>query len=295
MAGSIKNFGQSVFRNISFCCTPITFYSNDGRYSRLSLHASAFFYRWKDKPFIVTNWHAVSGRNPLTGELLSPETAFIPQNIGFSGLEIIKDGEQIEIRRPGWMFRWDDAFTEFLREPPTIDGYPVDIWAMPVPEGVLLGPDSNRQIFFGSEGLSSFINDLASEELGTAAGDECFVIGYPLANFEGANFPVWKMGSLASEPLIGLGPYQAFLLDIASTTGMSGSPVVRFARAPHEYNRGMVTQRLSLRLVGVYGGRLQQRDLEQTNLGYTWFSSNIDQIIERANFNQFSRIDRVSG
>lgn len=292
---SIRNFGQSYFQNLSLCCTPVSFLSNDEELSTLPLHASAFYYRYKNRPFLISNWHVFSGRDWLTGQLVSQSTGYIPQNIGFRSLALSGDGRHVEFQRPGWRFRLDDKFTEFLREPPRIDGYPVDIWAMPLPEGFLPGPDPNRKIFSGSENFSCFINDLASEKIGTSTGDECFVIGYPLSNFEAAQLPVWKKGSIASEPLLGLGPYKAFLLDVASTSGMSGSPVVRFARGPNEYSHGMVRQSLSLRLVGVYGGRLLQQELERTNLGYTWFSSVIDQVIELADFQQFSELERVSG
>ena len=36
---------------------------------------SCFFWRFEARTFLVTNWHNLSGRNPLTGELMSSSGA----------------------------------------------------------------------------------------------------------------------------------------------------------------------------------------------------------------------------
>lgn len=282
---AVATFGRTILRELSFCCTPIELLSNDGELSRMA-HATGFFYRHNDRQYLVTNWHVVSGRNPLTG-LLESQQGYIPQRISFHGFEVFRNGTDVEFRRRRWRFEWGEEMAELLSQPQTIDGRVVDLWAFPLPAGILFEQDDARQIFVNSHTASCFVNDHANLDIGTASGDDCFIVGYPLSNYSGAMFPVWKRGSIASEPLVGLGAYGAFLIDAATTKGMSGSPVYRFQRGPAVLQGERVTQVTGFNFIGIYGGRLQNRELESTNLGYAWLRSDLPRLIDQMKFADF--------
>jgi hypothetical protein len=74
-------------------------------------------------------------------------------------------------------------------------------------------------------------DDFANEHINTIdqefslevyAGMHCFILGFPEGIFGAANTPIWKRGSIASEP------YQQhpYLVDSATRKGMSGAPVI---------------------------------------------------------------------
>src|SRR3546814_9083913 len=81
--------------------------------------------------------------------------------------------------------------------------------------------------------------------------------------------PIWKRGSLASDSNVSMNRSPAFLVDSAVTSSMSGSPVLRrFGYKSRISESGTIVETASYNLIGVYAGRLQRADLEQTNLGF---------------------------
>src|SRR3546814_6477703 len=86
--------------------------------------------------------------------------------------------------------------------------------------------------------------------------------------------PIWKRGSLASDSNVSMNRSPAFLVDSAVTSSMSGSPVLRrFGYKSRISESGTIVETASYNLIGVYAGRLQRADLEQTNLGFAWYRS----------------------
>jgi hypothetical protein len=86
---------------------------------------------------------------------------------------------------------------------------------------------------------------------------ERFILGYPFGNAPPA-FPVWKRGSIASEPDLVWMTTGYYLVDTASRPGMSGSPVILrdwtndyVVEAVRAFNDKPATN-----FLGVYSGRL---------------------------------------
>jgi hypothetical protein len=70
------------------------------------------------------------------------------------------------------------------------------------------------------------INQLPQIDLLVQIGSDVFILGFPFGIGPGG-FPIWKRGSIASEPdLSGITQVHIFV-DTASRPGMSGSPVIR--------------------------------------------------------------------
>jgi hypothetical protein len=154
---------------------------------------------------------------------------------------------------------------------PLQDRRPVDIVAIP------LATDELR----GSVALLP-VNDLASGKLAIMVGMEVFILGYPFGSAPPA-FPVWKRGSIASEPDLVKLTTRYYLVDTASRPGMSGSPVILRSRNNHvlESSNWIVTDDSKPidRIIGIYSGRTDDLPGE-AQIGMVWHADYIDEIID---------------
>jgi hypothetical protein len=101
---------------------------------------------------------------------------------------------------------------------------------------------------------------------------DCFILGFPEGMIGAANTPIWKRGSIASEP------YQQhpYLVDSATRKGMSGAPVI----ARHTGIFGMKRETLDgseligtvEKFVAIYSGRIPGDDSLGYQLGKAWQS-----------------------
>lgn len=153
---------------------------------------------------------------------------------------------------------------------PTHDRLPIDIVAIPLGTGKLGGKIELLPI-----------NKMAPGKLWISIGMEVFILGYPFGGAPPA-FPIWKRGSIASEPdLVRLNkPY--YLVDTASRPGMSGSPTILRSWSNHilESNLWVAsTDKPIDRVIGVYSGRLDD-DQVGAQIGMVWHVDYIDEIID---------------
>ncbi len=128
------------------------------------------------------------------------------------------------------------------------------------------------------------INVLKSEaDLAVRIGMDVYILGYPFGN-QPPGFPVWKRGSIASEPdltKIGAG---YMLVDTASRPGMSGAPVIRRSWGTHLLEGDAISTDSTpqSKFIGVYSGRLRTDDPSDAQIGMVWPASDIDDIIDAA-------------
>jgi hypothetical protein len=104
-------------------------------------------------------------------------------------------------------------------------------------------------------------------------------LGYPFGNAPPA-FPVWKRGSIASEPDLVQMTTGYYLVDTASRPGMSGAPVI-LRDWTNNYVDGSVrafNDRPATNLLGVYSGRMRAAS-DEAQIGLVWHTSFIDDII----------------
>ena len=111
---------------------------------------------------------------------------------------------------------------------------------------------------------------------------EVYVLGYPLGLTGGGQFPIWKRGTIASEPGIDLEGLPKLYIDTATRKGMSGAPV--FAQEtglivpedPNDSAKGSLGK--ARRFLGVYASRLDGDEFS-AQLGVVWKDTAIEQII----------------
>jgi S1-C subfamily serine protease len=220
--------------------------------------ATGFFWSHPSGPFLVTNWHVVTGKHPETGKHLSSHAgepnrlrAYVTpsDNLGAKRACDVKlhgaDG------RPLWLVHPDQK-----------EG--VDIAIIPV----RLPADAHMQA----------LNQMTAAPAKLFVGDDVFVLGFPLGPRDG--MPIWKRASVATEP-DGGGPSDPMLIDTATRPGMSGSPVIwRGAQYFAEANNTWVhtTGNVS-RFLGIYSGRVAAKDTIEAQLGLVWRASLIEEII----------------
>jgi hypothetical protein len=240
--------------------------------------ATGFIAKVGQKFALVTNWHVLSGCNPIDGTCLS-KTGAIPNRIECHATvsRAIREGsgkvEEIYFKplsidlipnsQPIWR---DDRNDKSQNDYAVIDlaQYILEL----KDEGVCLraiagGRITLRKGYVPKEEEKVFnIDDVRS--FYPAVGTEIFVLGYPRGIMKTGIFPIWKRGSIASEPQASIelngSEYNNLLyIDALTKLGMSGSPVVCFAQASDHFHteEGLTVQIKETQpfIVGVYAGR----------------------------------------
>ncbi|MBA2400766.1 MAG: trypsin-like peptidase domain-containing protein [Bradyrhizobium sp.] len=223
-------------------------------------NATGFVWLHEGQHFLITNWHVVSGRSAETGHVLH-EMGGIPNKLGlylkpstntFGWYDSVVDlidpaGQPLWFVHPSFSSQVDVVAVK-LAEPPTGSRYlPINIFQL--------------------------------DALQIDVGMDVFVLGYPFG-FKPPGMPVWKRGSVASEPSIAPLTERFILVDTASRPGMSGAPVIRRSWATHMMEGGDIISgpRVMTSFVGVYSGRLHTKDQGDAQLARVWPRMLIEEI-----------------
>ncbi|HLE57716.1 MAG TPA: trypsin-like peptidase domain-containing protein [Rhodothermia bacterium] len=95
------------------------------------------------------------------------------------------------------------------------------------------------------------------------------LVGYPYGYYDTKNaLPIWKTGSVASEPDVDFEGQPLFLVDISAFPGMSGSPAFAISYGMYETEDGSTSVGGARRFLGIYASMQmlkQHRYLEQLN------------------------------
>jgi hypothetical protein len=221
---------------------------------------TAFTWEEKGKYYLITNWHNVTGRDANTGKHLSTNAA-----------------EPNKVR--GW-FNAKGALGNKVAKL-------VDLYDQNVSPLWWVHPNQKNQVDVIALPLPNFadvdmyaINRMPNESLLLQIGMDVFVLGYPFGIGPGG-FPVWKRGSIATEPDLSPKSQLHLFIDTASRPGMSGSPVIRRSWATHMMENGNVAMGTgtATKFVGVYSGRIASQDPLDASLGLMWPSLFVSEII----------------
>lgn len=217
--------------------------------------------------FLITNWHNVTGFNADTGKAMS---AFIPNKLRITA--------RCAVSRSGGvtaMQAFESEFELYNNENPIWIEHPqgraIDCVAVP----------------FDISAFNNFaqraINDYPFQiDLLPEVGMECFVVGYPLGLKGRVSTPIWKRGSIATEPELDHDRLPMMLIDTATRKGMSGSPVIIRHHGVH-LPTGEITDDSVFGTVenflGVYSGRVGDDELGG-QLGRVWKMRVIEEIFD---------------
>ncbi len=260
---------------------------------KLMMTGTGFFYRHPSQklPFLITNFHVLTARLPKTPScLMSKQFGSSPNKLRahvWGGTPLTCHTFMIEI----------DDESLWLEHPKRNDG--VDIVGLP--------------IIFKDNTPHTTQNDLKENEvIKIDIASDLFIVGYPLGLAVNERLPIWKKGTVASEPSVKIDDLDCFYIDASTKGGMSGSPVFasevyeRLAISGenielyHKMQRGEISDQAFLsslsptelqnfrkvkefRLVGLYSGRITMGS-DHPDIGIVWKKELIDEMFESNNF-----------
>jgi hypothetical protein len=245
---------------------------------------TAFFYMYEEQSYLVTNWHNVTGLNPDTLTCISKIGA-LPNCLHLKIPHKIQDesGTLYLYWQPHRLALYAET-SEYLKTPVWYEHpqhrHKVDVVAIPL-----------NQTVTGIEGTEIRAANASTHNLSKimlSPGLDVFVLGFPVGMSGGGRFPIWKRGSIASEPDFDIDGLPKIYIDTATREGMSGSPVyaqrVGFwfpedASEPISYNEAVIGE--GRRFLGIYSGRVGD-DSFNAQLGIVWKASAVDEIIRSA-------------
>lgn len=134
------------------------------------------------------------------------------------------------------------------------------------------------------------------------------LVGYPYGYYDTTNsLPIWKTGSVASEPNVDFDSKPLFVIDISAFPGMSGSPAFVVANGAYEMESGPTTVGRVQQFMGIYASMqmlnekkfLEQLDAdekkpgiklsESLELGHVWKASLIFEIVNNLDIPLYER------
>jgi hypothetical protein len=235
---------------------------------------TGFFYEYEEILYLITNGHNVTGVNPVSNQRISNSMAF-PERIKFHVRRLM--------REPELAFGAEEVFTPLysgneMKQPlwyvHPIFGYNVDVVAIPVlkkidvPQWIKLFP------------INKFEFD---DQFMLLPSDDVFILGYPFGIDGDKKLPIWKRGSVATEPSIDIDGLPKLLIDTASRPGMSGAPVIFKRSGLHGMTEGKLTNDTIIGtirgFVGIYSGRIAAPDPIEAQLGVVWKKTVIEEIL----------------
>ena len=250
--------------------------------------ATGFFYKYGQTHGLVTNWHVLTGKHAVTEKIIDEHGRFptrlkchwtekdpVRGAARFHELElpIIRDG------LPTWWQHRGFRNGEGKAQQVDIGVISLNDW-MP-------GYDEAKSRIAAFDATVLYYEDEAGNSRAEYAyakvGAEVFILGFPMGLALQGVLPIWKRGSIASEPLVGIeGNLPIFFVDAATRHGMSGSPVVYFGReltSPTGSPADVPTSFPSPWLLGVYAGRRGSSIEEQEMaFGRVWHRRMLDEI-----------------
>jgi hypothetical protein len=245
---------------------------------------TAFLYRQEGRTFLVTNWHNVTGRNPMTNTHLSARGG-LPNKLTLR--------VQVATRTPdagpgtfsiNWHWRTVSLYEDETHATPIWLEHPqhgsaVDVVAIELPSGF----EDTAHLAANDEVLGEPVRDIH------IAGADAFVLGFPLRLYGAGKLPLWKRATVASEPNFDIDGLPKVLIDTATRRGMSGSPVfvqkigtiiptrLDIENSPQDFGEVHIGG-VALNFLGIYSASVGREPFE-AQLGIVWKERAIQEII----------------
>lgn len=237
---------------------------------------TGFFYQGDEgRLFLATNFHVITGidpleRNskPLIGDSIIIQLRDRSGNLSTKTLPLYKDG------KPLWL------------EHPT--DKQADIVLVPLEES-----------FFYNSGVKAISKKVQIPNVKINPSSAVVMIGYPHGYHDKANYlPIWKTGSIASEPEIDFDGNKLIVVDISAFPGMSGSPAFYVTHNGYLTKKGDMIMDVGMKVhfLGVYASmQMLNSDLyleqainksdfkvshsESLQLGHVWKAELLEEIL----------------
>jgi hypothetical protein len=237
---------------------------------------TGFLYEFESDLYLITNGHNLTRMNPEQTVRITQTAAFPvkiktkarlvfkdkPNAIGLTDFFSINLYNDEDFRDPTWYVHPDK-------------GYLIDVVVIPlerkdrIPEHVKLFPINNYHF------------DLEYDPI---VADDVYILGYPFDITGGKELPIWKRGTIASEPSIDVDNLPKIFVDTATRSGMSGSPVIMQRTGVHGYDgatmKGNEIIGTIRNFIGIYSGRIGAENEFKAQLGIIWKKKVIEEILQ---------------
>lgn len=255
---------------ISVCAVKITAFrrykdgSTDG-----DAVMSGFLWRSHGETYLITNWHNVTGQNSETKEYIggfapshfSCQYRAVNKDEGYSNTGIVEISLFDDDNNPRWI--------EHSK------GSSVDVVAIPFNDDL---PETYEFIALNEQ-------DLETDWL-PRVGDDSFIVGFPEGMTGPLATPIWKRGSLATEPKLDHEKKPMFLIDTIANKGLSGSSVI--GRSSGLLTKGNsaigFTNQSKIgtweNFIGIYSGRVSKEGVG-SQLGRVWKATVLNDIFSQ--------------
>jgi hypothetical protein len=242
--------------------------------------ASGFFWSAYGKTFLVSNWHVFSGRHPDTSYPLATH-AGVPDRLRMSLFKRVSPGPSAGQFRVHPVTAEVKLYTDDSRETPCWLEHPsrqgkIDVAAIDITKVLAL-----------DEYAVAHVNQLEGDVVAAPeVAQDAFVVGYPLGVISSVPIPVWKRGSIATEPLVDIDGYPKLLIDTATRSGMSGAITIvkHVMYGPYDKRDGTRSDTIVAEensILGVYSGRLGVGEVN-AQLGIVWKRCCIEEVLQVA-------------
>lgn len=271
--------------NISLITTPIELFKDNNLVSQGTGFYVVHQCGEKIVIFLVTNYHVLTGSSP------SENKPPIGNNIKFN-LHISNDNpEKIpEFRIP--IYTKEGNPTWLVNE----NHKEADLAIIPMP----------NEFMKIAETVNCINEKWANNELKVRTATRTTVVGYPYGYYDKTNsLPIWKTGSIASEPDVDFDGKKLIVLDISAFPGMSGAPVFARVQGMYETIEGGMKEGLINKFLGIYASMQMLnknkflellitkntvgiKDSESLQLGHVWKSELIFEVLNDFDANDYT-------
>ena len=215
-------------------------------------HATGFFLTVNSQNYFITNEHVV-GKVFANRERLRDKKPPLPPDSIPSNIDVRVYGRKLN-SSTSINFNVKDIGTYIQLWSDTLKTQMMDVVAVPLPK--------SQEVFVTGTTILSEVKSI-NPKLILQPTTDLYIVGFPLGTGYEMTYPLWKRGSIASDPSIRPTVQPNFLVDATTRGGMSGSPV--FYRGNNILTTGgveMYTQSQTY-LVGVYSAQDSSREIGQ--------------------------------
>lgn len=262
----------------------------DARGTTLATATSFFYETSSSELYLITNWHNVTSRNPAR-----PRQSLTGAVPCFLRIRLHRKQQQ-EADKP-YFINISDIAEEDLPinsengdEPLWLEHpkhrFKVDVVGIPIADSVKFKEEYEINVV---NKWNAYHDDYEPEAM-----DDVFVVGYPWglssSRSRGEGLPIYKRGSIASDPIVDYSRLPCILIDCRTTSGLSGSPVIA-SRSGIFMPEGKFSANTTIGTVssflGVYSGRLigdeptSEQGREISEIGMVWKATALRAIAER--------------
>ncbi|MEK0167950.1 serine protease [Pseudescherichia vulneris] len=169
---------------------------------------TGFFYEHEEDYFLITNYHVLTCREPKNPECLLEGYPDSPDRVSFN-IPYFDGQEHGVVANISLDIDENSVFTEHKDRHKGIDLVALKINIS----------EHQRSIITTQKDIE-LVDDIAVE-----VTSNLFIVGYPWGQSASPHLPIWKKGTIASEPQLIFEEIQKIYIDTFTNPGMSGSPV----------------------------------------------------------------------